>query len=310
MTAVTLSIQILLYVALGYLAQKLHLVDDKFGKSLSSLLLNITLPCTIVNSLCIPFAPDALKSCGVMLGLSVLWLALSFLLAQLIYQIGKRSPTAKIFRFGAIFVNFTFIGMMVSEALYGSEGLFYYVVFTVPIRMLFYTLAKPMLAPPSEERPSLGKVCRGFLTPPVIAVFVGLVLYLTQLQLPEVLSGVISSVGAVSSPMGMILCGITLAKYTLKEVAKPRYLLLPLYRNLLAPAIALALGLLLGVEPILAKILVIYAACPVASMLTAFTIQYAHDPAMELDASGSVFLSTVCCAVTIPLWSWILELVF
>ncbi|MDD2956780.1 MAG: hypothetical protein PHD67_10805, partial [Oscillospiraceae bacterium] len=86
---------------------------------------------------------------------------------------------------------------------------------------------------------------------------------------------------------------------------RPRYLRLPLIRNLAMPAVFFFLTRLLPLDPTLSNIVVIYAALPVASLLAAFTIRY--DPDSQFESAGSVLISTLLSAVTIPLWVHILS---
>lgn len=196
-------------------------------------------------------------------------------------------------RFGAVFTNFSFVGIPVVEALYGQQGLLYFVVFTVPIRMVYYSSAAPLLSPPGQrtEKRSAWQTIEGWLSPPVIAVFIGLALYISGIELPEVLEKTISSIGSVCSPMGMILCGIALGKSDLRSLFRLRYFRLPLLRNIIMPAVTMGIVYFLPIDALVAKIAVIYAALPVASLLAAFTIQYDSDPEAQQESAGSVFLS-------------------
>ena len=51
-----------------------------------------------------------------------------------------------------LYTNFTFVGIPVVEALYGDTGVFYFVVFLVPYRMIYYSSVEPLLSPPGLER--------------------------------------------------------------------------------------------------------------------------------------------------------------
>jgi len=241
----------------------------------------------------------------------VLW-AITFGLGQLVYRLMGKTPSARIMRFSMMYTNFTFVGIPVIEALYGSAGVFYLVVFVVPYRMVYYSSAEPLLSPPGlvrAERTWKDKL-KGWFSVPVIAVFVGLVLYLTQIQLPSPVAGVINSLGSCASPLGMLLCGMSLGKYPFRKLLRPKYFWLPLVRNLLLPALVLGLSLLVGLDKEVAQVAVMFMALPVASLIAAFTIQYDPDEETQFEAAAAVLLSTVFAAVTIPLWAWMLSICF
>ena len=312
MTAGKLAIQLILMLAAGFLAVRIRIVGDNFEKQLTSLIMKMILPCMIVKSMMGAYSVEALKNSGQLVLLAIAMLVITFALGQLVYRLMRKTSSARIMRFSMIFTNFTFVGIPVMEALYGDMGVFYFVIFVVPYRMVYYSSAQPMLSPPGHalEKRSWNEKPKGWFSPPVVAVFVGLILYLTQLRLPSPISGAIQSIGSCASPLGMLLCGMSLGRYEIKKLLRPRYFLLPLVRNLLLPALMLGLTLLIGLEQELAQIVVMFAALPVASLIAAFTIQYDPDREAQFEAAAAVLLSTFFCAFTIPLWSALLNLCF
>lgn len=312
MTAAKLAIQLILMLAVGFFAVRAHIVGENFEKQLTSLIMKIILPCMIVKSMMGAFSWDELKHCGQLVVIAIVMWAITFGLGQLVFRIMGKTSSARIMRFSMMYTNFTFVGIPVVEALFGDTGVFYFVVFLVPYRMVYYSSAEPLLSPPGHtlEKRTWKDKLKGWFSPPVVAVIIGLILYLTQLQLPSPITGVINSLGSCASPLGMLLCGMSLGKYPIKKLLRPRYFLLPLVRNLLLPALFLGLSLLVGLEKELAQIVVMFAALPVASLLAAFTIQYDPDEEAQFEAAAAVLLSTFFCAFTIPLWAYLLTICF
>ena len=312
MTAAKLAIQLILMVSVGIFVSRARIVGENFEKQLTSLIMKVILPCMIIKSMMGSFSWEALKNSGRLVLLAIILLIITFALGQLVYRLMGKTTSARIMRFSMIFTNFTFVGLPVIEALYGDLGVFYFVIFVVPYRMVYYLAAPPLLTPPGQghEKRTFGAILKGWLSPPVVAVFIGLFLYLTQIQLPSPVSGVINSLGSCASPMGMLLCGMTLGRYPFRQLLRPKYLWLPLVRNLLIPALVLGLSLLAGLEQELAQQVVMFASLPVASLLAAFTIQYDPNKEAQFEAAAAVLLSTIFCALTIPLWANVLALCF
>lgn len=312
MTAAALSVQFILMVAVGIFAWRAHIVSGDFDKQLTAFVMDLALPCMIIRSMSGAFSWEELKNCGRLVVIALAMWAVTFALGQLAYRLMGRTASARIMRFAMLYTNFTFVGIPVMEALYGDSGVFYFVVFLVPYRMIYYSSAEPLLSPPGLERKgrSWAERLKGWSAPPVAAVFIGLALYITQLPLPAPLSGAISSLGSCASPLGMVLCGISLGKYDFRRLLRPRYLWTPLVRNLLLPALSLGLCLLAGLEPELARVVVVFSALPTASLLAAFTIQYDPDQESQFQAAATVLLSTLLSAFTIPLWSALLGVFF
>jgi malate permease and related proteins len=312
MLSLQLSIQLILYTVVGFLVWRLKIVDENFDKSLTSFLINIALPCMIVASFNTTHSANDLFNCGILIVISIVFLALTFGIGQIIYKICGGNYTGRILRFGAMFTNFSFVGIPVVEALYGQTGLLYFVVFVVPIRMVYYSSAQPLLSPNDADsmKKSFSQHLKGWFSPPLVAVFIGLILYIANFSLPGPIEKTVSGIGSVCAPMGMILCGISLGKNDIKSLLSLRYLRMPLLRNLIIPAITAAFMSLLPVDPLVSKIVVIYSALPVASFLAAFMIQYDPSPEARLESAGSVFYSILACTITIPIWAAVAEHLF
>lgn len=311
MTAAKLALELLLMIAIGYFAEKRRIVGEKFNTDLAAFITKISLPCLIVQSMQVPFSMAELKNCGFLLLLAIGYLALSFALAYVVWHFSPHDYRGRIMRFGMIFTNFTFMGIPVVQTLYGEQGVFYFVVFLVPIRIMYYTSAKPMLSPPdlAQEKQTLRQKIKGYLSPPVAAVVLGLALYIGGIELPGVLGDIVSDVAKVCSPMGMILCGITLGKYPFRALLRKGCFLSAIIRCLLLPGIVFSLCWAVGLEHRLMEPVVICSALPIAALSAAFTVQY--DPELEAhyESAGSVLLSTLLSAATIPLWAYLLTLI-
>lgn len=312
MLAFQLSLQLIFLIVIGFFVWRLKMVDEKFDTSLTAFLLNIALPCMIINSFNAPYSSDEMRNCIILAAISIIYLALCYGIGQLAYVSSGKNFTGRMLRFGAMFTNFSFVGMPVAQALYGRTGLLYFVVFIAPIRLVYYSAAKPLLSPPGTARGQVGILehVKRWLSPPIVAVLIGLLLYLTGFKLPTPVDKTISSIGAVTSPLGMILCGISIGKNKVRSLLKPKYLLMPLLRNMILPAVTTAIMYFLPLDPLVAKTVIIYSALPVASMLAAFTIQYNESPDARLESAGGVFYSVAACAVSIPLWAYIAEKLF
>lgn len=312
MTAANLAIQLVLLVGIGFLTVRFRIVGENFEKQLTSLILDILMPCMIIKSMMGTFSWEQLKNCGRLLVIAVVIWAITFGIGHLVYRLTGKSASGRIMRFSIMYTNFTFVGIPVMEALYGDVGVFYFVVFLVPYRIIYYSSAEPFLSPPGAARTerTLKEKLRGWFSAPVLAVFVGMMLYLTQIHLPGPVSDVINSLGACASPLGMLLCGMSLGKYPIRRLLRPGYLWFPLVRNLLIPALFLGLSLLIGLEKELAQVVIMFAALPVASLLAAFMIQYDPDKEAQFEAAAAVLLSTIFAAVTIPLWSSMVAVCF
>jgi predicted permease len=312
LAAVSLAFNLIIVIALGVFARKRGIVGEGFEQSLTSLMINITLPCMIIQSLRMPLSPGGLRNCASILLLGCVVLVFYFAVGFLMYRVVGRGSRGRTFRFGTIFNNYTFMGLPVIDSLFGQAGMFVIVIFVIPFRLAYFCSAKPMLSPPALEKTplSLRGLCGGFFNPPVAAALVGMFFYLTQFPLAEPISHVLTQVGGVSSPLGMLLCGISLGSFAPRDFAQLRRLALPLFRNCVMPLLTIALVLPLPVEPLMKQVVTVFAALPVASLLAAFTIQFDPGADAKLESAGAVFFSTLLSPVTVPLFALLAAHIF
>ena len=308
MTVLQLAIKLMLYIAIGYGARKLRIMQDGFDKMLTRFMMAIPLPCMIINSFQLEFSMDQLMNCPKLVGLSALSLLICFAIGEVVFFGMKRTGLAKAARFSLIFTNFTFFGFAVVSELYGTEASFHYVIFTLLIRVCFYGGA-PVLVGAGGQHVDVRTALKQFLSVPVIAVFIGLALYISQLQLPVILSSVMTALGNMCSPLGLMLCGVIIADASFRGILRyPCVIWLSLLRLILIPGIMLGVFLLLGIDHDMIRSLHYYFAMPCATFLPTFFLRYNPDDTEARSmASFLVVCSTLLCIVTIPLWAMVLE---
>ena len=301
-----LAAKLLIYIAIGYFARRFKVMGDGFSKSLTKFVMTIPLPLMIINSFRIEFSPEELLSFPALIGFAVLTMAVCLGIGELARRIIGGGP-GRAARFALMFTNFTFFGLAVVSELYGDMAVFYYVIFTLPIRLIFYSGA-PLLLGERSERIS----ARQFFSAPVVGVLIGFFFYISQLQIPAFLDDVMRSVGGMASPLGLMLCGAVLCDSKLSGVLKyPSSIAISLARLVLMPAIVLGIALLLGLDDIMTKTLIFYFAMPVASLLPPFILRYNPEDKKGVAMGGYlVALSTIFSIITIPLWAMALEFLF
>lgn len=311
MTVLQLSIRLLLFILAGFIGRKTKVMPDGFDKMLSRFVLAIPLPCMIISSFQLEYSVENLLAAPTIIGLSVGSMAFMFCLVFLLTKWVKDKGIRKVVRFALLFTNFTFVGFAVVKELYGAEGFYSFVIFTLPIRMIFYGGASLMLGR-GGEKIDVKETIKRFLCEPVIAVLIGFCLYAFQIKLPTVLDTTITSIGNMASPLGLMLCGAIIADADFRDALRtPSVLLVTFCRLLVVPLIAMGLFRLLGVRSEVLRPLTFYFAMPVASLTPTFLLRYDPD-AVEARVAGGymVVTSTLFCVLTIPLWSVVLDKLF
>ena len=163
-----------------------------------------------------------------------------------------------------------------------------------------------------EQKSSAGKqlLKKTLTNPALIAVALGILFWVTGWKIPAVPDYVIRQCAAMSSPLGLILCGLTLGNYDLKALFTFDNLKIPFIRLVVLPAAALAVVMpvtrLCGLNPMLGQIIIIYMALPAASLLPAYAMRYDPDEKNHFLAAGASVLSTLFSLATLPVWYMVL----
>lgn len=143
----------------------------------------------------------------------------------------------------------------------------------------------------------------------LIAIIIGLGLFLGGLHLPQIPYDTVSNIAVCIGPVSMILLGMTLASVNWKQVlACKRLYLVTLMKMVVTPAIILLFLKYSGMTSIVKdgeRILLISLLAiisPSATMITQFAQIYHKD---EKYAASINAVTTLTCIVTMPFMTWI-----
>ncbi|MGE4354361.1 MAG: AEC family transporter [Oscillospiraceae bacterium] len=302
MSTIVLTLRLTIYIITGYLVVKTGIVSKDFSKQLSSLMLTICLPSLILRSFYnTTMDENTLTEFGSVFIATVVTFAVLFVVGYIAKRLSRNRVEGKVAIYGMLTTNFTFFGMPLIESLFGDAGLFYFTILTTLARIVYYGLPTYLL----------GEGCHGsmrefwcqLVSPVMLSVFAGLILYFAQLKPPEVIASVIQGFASTSTPLGLMLCGMTLAQSNAREaLSRPAAFIMTLARLIICPALVLLACTLCGFKPLITEIAVIYSAMPFGALLPTFATKYCTDEHGALYSSTLVFLSTSFCIITIPIW--------
>jgi malate permease and related proteins len=140
---------------------------------------------------------------------------------------------------------------------------------------------------------------RVIIHPGIIATVIGMLMFVFSLSMPLPLEKALASVGAMTTPLSMIIVGSMLAEIKLKEVFSGfAVYYVSALRLIAAPLLTLAIMKLLNADHLLTEIAVTIEAMPAAVIGTVLANKFGGDTKL---ASRCVFISTIISMVTIPL---------
>ena len=309
MSIISVSLEFALLVFAGFLIMRIKLFSGDFRGQLSKFVINVLLPCMIARS---RYGRESGGGADIpmILLLSAATIILLFAVGQAAFVLLGRGDIAKTARFSTVFGNFTFIGFPVVTELYGQSGLFTYALFTLPIRLVFYAAPYFLLSPDrSSRRFDLKEAARQLINPPTVSIAVGLIMLLAHIRPPQFVDAAVNALGSAASPLGMLIVGMGMADAAPKLIwQRRRVFSAVLLRNFAAPAVMLALLLLIPADVHTKQVVFTYAAVPVPSLLTAFSVNAGRTDEACRDASVTVLASTLLSVITLPCWIYLLKI--
>lgn len=284
-----------LLILAGIYARKKGIITGQNRKKFTDLIIEIILPCNIVNSFLIDWSYEILMNCLTVFIVAIVTQILYVVLSKMLFRKSSRDRQA-VLRYGIICSNAGFLGNPIVESVFGSQGLLFASVALIPLRFAMWSSGLKLFTDTDGK-----STAKKLMTHPcIIAVFIGFFLMLTQIRLPGFMLKTLSGIGGSNTAVSMIVIGSILADIHLKEILDKELINFSAIRLLLIPAAIFAILKLLGTDSLVTGVIVLLSAMPAGSTTVMLAEKYDGNSAF---ASSCVFISTVLSLVTIPLIS-------
>ncbi len=287
---------IAIIVLLGFFLGKKNLIDEAANKKLVGLLLSIFMPASLFSAF--PASADEgllnLFFLGLLAGFIVMLTLI--LLSKLIFnhRLWQKSLASEA-QFAFIFNNATFLGYPIISTTFGEEGIIPYCGFIIAFNLALFSYGI-WLFRRHDAKHFLKKT---LLNPNIIAVLLGMLIFLFHVELPTFLNSSVKYVAGATTPLSLLCIGYMLSSANLKKVLKSwRLLVISLIQLLLAPFVTFGLLSLLKLPSEVIIVCTLIQALPTATSLGLFAEKYGGR--VE-ESSELVVISTLCSVLTLPL---------
>ncbi|MBQ6564664.1 MAG: AEC family transporter [Clostridiales bacterium] len=285
-------LQMFLLSGIGFVLYKTHKITQEGSKTLGNILIYLALPAVIINGFLVEYNTEHVLGIVYSAATAAVLLLLSILIARLFFR--KDAIAA----FAGAFSNPGFFGIPLIIASLGQGAVFYVACFVAFLNIGQWTYGVSILTgQPVMQGLQPKKLIRA---PFILAILIGLLLFFTRIRLPQVISGCISSVAALNTPLAMFTVGIYLAQTDLLGMFRKKAVyLISLVRLLVIPLVSVLLLSLLPDSLYAMKMAVLLAiACPVGSNVAVYAQLYDQDYPYAVE---TVVISTLFSILTIPL---------
>ncbi len=301
-------LELFLLIGAGYGVVRCGALPASASSAFSSLLMNVTLPATILTSLVRPYDAAFIRDgvlTAVLGAILILGYGLFCIPALRVFRVPEGRKGVWILC--CAFCNNGFMGFPITLALFGEEGLALAVFLAIPFNLLLYTVGPRLvcLDLQSSKNPHSFSWRDILFTTANLATLLGILLYSLRIPIPAVLASPLSYLSDITTPLSMIVIGMNLVGQHLSDILRDRDVLSASFlRLLILPILTwILLGLLPISNSLVVGVIIIIMSMPCAAVTSILAESYGGNTEFS---SKSVFLSSLLCLITIPLISLLL----
>ena len=281
---------------LGFFLGKAKWISEATNRQLINILLMVAMPCALFGAFPQEFDQSMLDNfLKGMLG-GVLVLTAMIIVSKVLFT--KKSTRGEMMyesQFALIFNNAAFLGYPLVMTIFGRSAVMPYCGFIIVFNIALFSYGVYLF----ERKVTKKLVMDIVLNPNIIAVLLGMILFLSSMKLPGFVNSSIGYVGGIMTPLSLICIGYMLSRADFKKMWRKRQLFFAAAAQLvLGPVVTWAIVSLAGFLPEVRHVLILIQALPTATSLGLFAEKYGGNP---IEASELVAVSTLMSVVTLPI---------
>lgn len=300
-------ISMALMVLMGYVLVKTRCLKSSDSHVLSALTVYVICPCMIISSFQIEYSAEKLHGLLAALGAAVI---AQFCLILLGWLLKKPLHLSPVENGSFIYSNGGNLLVPLITSILGREYVLYTCAFSGSQNLLLWTHGVRMMG--KGQSRSWKKI---LLTPNILAIFLGLILFVAGIELPSILGSTVETVGNTIGPVCMFLIGMFMADSRMKDVfGRARNYLVCFGRLIVSPLLFILGVRLSGItagDAAIKEVLwvtMLALSAPVAVSVTQIVDLYATPEDARL-ASAINVMTVIFCMVTMPLMTMLYQAV-
>ena len=299
---------IFLIIFIGYGANKIGWLPVAANKYLSLIVINIATPCMVVVTMAdAELTHDKILAILMMFLLGTLGYFASMAVGLLFTRVTRvPAPERGIFVNLLMFTNTGFMGFAISLAFFGSEGLFLMVMLSCISPLFVYTIGAAFAKKDAAvinglpaQKNSIKTAFTEVLNVPVLASAIGLIIFFFRIPIPGPVHDVLSSLGAMMTPLAMIVVGLQLTESSARDIIGNRQMvLMVVVRLVVIPVLFFSIMYPVGMPVLWLAVATLNFLLPSAVIIAPIAEQFGAN--VKRAAEG-IFLTTLFSMITIPI---------
>lgn len=210
-----------------------------------------------------------------------------------------------IYKYALTFGNYGFMGAFIILGVWGGDLYFKYSLFTLVVGIFCSSWGLFILIPKGHNQSAWQTLKKGLLTPPMIALAVGMLLGLLNIgkYMPQFVINALNSAGNCQGPVAMVLAGFVIGGYNFKElVANKKIYIVTFLRLIAIPAVIMLILKLVGASDEVMTLALIAFATPLGLNTVVYPAAYGGD---TKTGASMAMVSHTLSVITIPVMYYV-----
>lgn len=309
--------QMLMMVSLmlvGYILRKKNIVPDNSGIILSKLETYIFVPAlSLINQINNCTVETFVSNSGLMIYgivLIVITIGVSTVVSRLFVRNANQSSEQlyqrNLYKYALTFSNYGFMGNFIILGIWGDMMFYKYSMFTFFVALACSSWGLYILIPKERKASILDNLKKGLLTPPIIALAIGMAIGLLNLKsyVPDFALNAVDSASKCMGPVAMVLAGMVIGGYDIKKMfSDAKVYAVTFLRLIVIPAIIVITLKLIGTSDEIAILALIAFGTPIGMNTIVYPAAYGGD---TKTGASMTLVSHILSVITIPVMYYLL----
>lgn len=297
-----LQLTLFLLILIGVFLKRKKFISEEGQKLMSDLTVNLILPCNIIVSFGgeIEITKEFAKNCGRIFLISAVIHIVSVYVGKYLFR-KYDTEKKKIFSYGIIVSNSSFIGIPIIDALYGEIGVLYTSLFQIPARIMMWTSGLALFTE-VDNKTAIGKVIKH---PCIVSIGIGIILRISNIQLPEFINNALTCISNCTIPISTLAIGAMFSKCKIAQLFDKSVLYYSVIRLAGCPVVVMMVLKILNMDETLMGVVVLLTGMPMAGTTAILAEKYHGNSQL---AAQTIFVSTMLSIVTLPINYYLLTI--
>lgn len=293
----TVSGQVLilfLLISVGFAFQKKGVITENGAKQMTDIVLIGSTPMVIIKSFSeVSFSPESVQRLIIAAVSAIAVHIVAIIISTIAFKNSEKSKKSVLIG-SVVFSNCAFMSLPLTNAVLGAEGIFMVSVYITVFNVFLWTYG---IAIYGNEKVSVKKLV---LNPGIIGVVVGLAIFISNIELPSILSEFVNHLAAINTPIAMIIMGYYIATTSFKNIKNKGHIAAAIMLKMIVlPLLALVvLRWVFGISGTVLSACIIPVSAPVAASTIMFASKFNAD---TQSASQMVSITHIVSVITMPL---------